>query len=49
MPRVVNTKGHLGGDTGVIVLDGVRVRDDHRLGVISLSVQNTQLGAKGNP
>jgi acyl-CoA dehydrogenase len=32
VPRTINTMGHLGGDTGVIVLDGVRVRDDHRLG-----------------
>jgi len=32
VPRIINTMGHLGGDTGVIVLDGVRVRDDHRLG-----------------
>jgi len=34
VPRVINTMGHLGGDTGVIVLDGVRVRDDHRLGEV---------------
>jgi acyl-CoA dehydrogenase len=32
VPRIINTMGHLGGDTGVVVLDGVRVRDDHRLG-----------------
>jgi acyl-CoA dehydrogenase len=32
VPRIINTMGHLGGDTGVIVLDGVRVRNDHRLG-----------------
>ena len=38
MPRVINTKGHLGGDTGVIVLDGVRVRDDHRLGEVGLGL-----------
>lgn len=34
VPRIINTMGHLGGDTGVIVLDGVRVRDDHRLGEV---------------
>lgn len=34
VPRVINTMGHLGGDTGVIVLEGVRVRDDHRLGEV---------------
>ena len=34
VPRVINTMGHLGGDTGVIVLDGVRVCDDHRLGEV---------------
>jgi len=34
VPRVINTMGHLGGDTGVIVLDGVRVRDEHRLGEV---------------
>ena len=34
VPRIVNTMGHLGGETGVIVLDGVRVRDDHRLGEV---------------
>jgi alkylation response protein AidB-like acyl-CoA dehydrogenase len=32
VPRLINTVGHLGGDTGVVVLDNVRVRDDHRLG-----------------
>jgi acyl-CoA dehydrogenase len=32
VPRIINTMGHLGCDTGVVVLDGVRVRDDHRLG-----------------
>ena len=34
VPRVINTMGHLGGDTGVIVLDGVRVRDEYRLGEV---------------
>ncbi|MBX3637154.1 MAG: acyl-CoA dehydrogenase, partial [Rubrivivax sp.] len=34
VPRLINTVGHLGGDTGVVVLDGVRVRDDHRLGAV---------------
>jgi acyl-CoA dehydrogenase len=34
VPRIINTMGHLGGDTAVIVLDGVRVRDDHRLGEV---------------
>ena len=34
VPRIINTMGHLGGETGVIVLDGVRVRDDHRLGEV---------------
>lgn len=32
VPRVINTMGHLGGDTGVVVLDNVRVQDDHRIG-----------------
>jgi acyl-CoA dehydrogenase len=32
VPRVITTMGHLGGDTGVVVLDNVRVHDDHRLG-----------------
>lgn len=32
VPRLVNTMGHLGGDTGVVVFDGVRVSDEHRLG-----------------
>lgn len=32
VPRVISTLGHLGGDTGVVVLDNVRVHDDHRLG-----------------
>jgi acyl-CoA dehydrogenase len=26
--------GHKGGDTGIVTLDGVRVRDDHRLGPV---------------
>lgn len=39
VPRVINTMGHLGGDTGVIVLDGVRVRDDHRLGEVGRGLQ----------
>ncbi len=34
VPRLINTVGHLGGDTGVVVLDGVRVPDDHRLGAV---------------
>lgn len=34
VPRLINTVGHLGGDTGVVVLDGVRVSDDHRLGAV---------------
>jgi acyl-CoA dehydrogenase len=34
VPRVLNVMGHLGGDIGVITLDGVRVRDDHRLGAV---------------
>lgn len=34
VPRIINTMGHLGGDTGVVVLDGVRVPDDHRLGAV---------------
>ena len=34
VPRVINTMGHLGGDTGVIVLDGVRVRDEYWLGEV---------------
>jgi len=39
VPRVINTMGHLGGDTGVIVLEGVRVRDDHRLGEVGRGLQ----------
>lgn len=34
VPRIINTVGHLGGDTGVVTLDGVRVPDDHRLGAV---------------
>ncbi len=34
VPRLINTVGHLGGDTGVVVLDGVCVPDDHRLGAV---------------
>ncbi|WP_418319930.1 acyl-CoA dehydrogenase family protein [Piscinibacter sakaiensis] len=34
VPRIINTVGHLGGDTGVVMLDGVRVGDDHRLGAV---------------
>jgi len=34
VPRLINTMGHMGGDTGVVVLDGVRVADDHRLGAV---------------
>jgi acyl-CoA dehydrogenase len=34
VPRLINTVGHQGGDTGVVVLDGVRVPDDHRLGAV---------------
>ena len=34
VPRVINTMGRLGGDTGVVVLDGVRVRDEYRLGEV---------------
>ena len=32
VPRVIQVMGHLGGDIGFITLDGVRVRDDHRIG-----------------
>ncbi|TWO71217.1 acyl-CoA dehydrogenase [Caenimonas sedimenti] len=34
VPRLINTVGHLGGDTGVVVLDNVRVPDDNRLGAV---------------
>jgi acyl-CoA dehydrogenase len=34
VPRLINTVGHLGGETGVVALDNVRVRDDHRLGAV---------------
>ena len=38
VPRVINVMGHLGGDIGVITLDGVRVRDDHRLGAVGMGL-----------
>lgn len=51
VPRVINTMGHLGGDTGVIVLEGVRVRDDHRLGEVgrglSVAMDGVNTGRMG--
>ena len=32
--RVIPVMGHLGGDVGIVTLDGLRVRDDHRLGPV---------------
>jgi acyl-CoA dehydrogenase len=34
VPGVIRVMGHKGGDTGIVALDGVRVRDDHRLGPV---------------
>ncbi|UUX97369.1 acyl-CoA dehydrogenase family protein [Aquabacterium sp. J223] len=34
VPRIITTMGHLGGDTGVVTLDHVRVADDHRIGPV---------------
>ncbi|KCZ58697.1 acyl-CoA dehydrogenase family protein [Hyphomonas chukchiensis] len=34
VPGITRVMGHLGGETGIVVLDNVRVRDDHRLGPV---------------
>lgn len=34
VPGIIRVMGHKGGDTGIVTLDGVRVRDDHRLGPV---------------
>ena len=51
VPRLINTMGHLGGDTGVVVLDGVRVPDDHRLGAVgrglSVAMDGVNAGRMG--
>ncbi len=51
VPRLINTMGHLGGDTGVVVLDGVRVADDHRLGAVgrglSVAMDGVNAGRMG--
>ncbi len=51
VPRVINVMGHLGGDIGVITLDGVRVRDDHRLGAVgkglSVAINGVNKGRVG--
>ncbi|CAN7781800.1 acyl-CoA dehydrogenase [Cupriavidus necator] len=35
VPSVIPLMGHLGYDIGIVTLDGVRVRDDHRLGALN--------------
>jgi acyl-CoA dehydrogenase len=51
VPRVLNVMGHLGGDIGVITFDGVRVRDDHRLGPVgkglSVAINGVNKGRVG--
>lgn len=51
VPRIINVMGHLGGETGVITLDDVRVRDDHRLGPVdkglSVAINGVAAGRLG--
>ncbi len=51
VPRVISVMGHLGSDIGVITLDGVRVRDDHRLGAegkgLSVAINGVSNGRVG--
>jgi acyl-CoA dehydrogenase len=51
VPRVISVMGHLGSDIGVITLDGVRVRDDHRLGAegkgLSVAINGVNKGRVG--
>jgi acyl-CoA dehydrogenase len=34
VPSIIGVMGHLGGETGIVTLDEVRVQDDHRLGPV---------------
>ena len=51
VPRVISVMGHLGSDIGVVSLDGVRVRDDHRLGAVgkglSVAIRGVNNGRVG--
>ncbi|MES2537121.1 MAG: acyl-CoA dehydrogenase [Pseudomonadota bacterium] len=51
VPRVISVMGHLGSDIGVITLDAVRVRDDHRLGAegkgLSVAIKGVNKGRVG--
>jgi acyl-CoA dehydrogenase len=51
VPRVISVMGHLGGDIGIVTFDGVRVRDDHRLGPVdkglSVAIDGVNKGRVG--
>ncbi len=51
VPRVISVMGHLGSDIGIITLDAVRVRDDHRLGAegrgLSVAIKGVNTGRVG--
>jgi acyl-CoA dehydrogenase len=48
---VIPVMGHLGGDTGIITLDNVQVRDDHRLSPVnrglSVAISGVNVGRLG--
>jgi acyl-CoA dehydrogenase len=51
VPRVISVMGHLGSDIGIVTLDEVRVRDDHRLGAegkgLSVAIKGVNKGRVG--
>jgi acyl-CoA dehydrogenase len=51
VPKVITVMGHLGSDIGIVTLDQVRVRDDHRLGAegrgLSVAIQGVNKGRVG--
>lgn len=48
VPSIIPVMGHLGGDTGIVSLENVRVADDHRLGPVnqglSVALQGVNTG-----
>ena len=51
VPRIISVMGHLGSDIGIVTLDAVRVRDDHRLGAegcgLSVAIKGVNNGRVG--
>lgn len=39
VPGIIPVMGHLGGETGIVALDGVRIPDEYRLGAVDSGLQ----------